>query len=224
MHSVPFLTSARLPEVIALDRLILILLFRHVSLIDVFNGNAAVHIQPQNSLNDTSATIAPGPILIMEGVDVTSASGRGVVDINGGQATIRNCHVHDCASTGIYVGGPGSRAQVERTDVVRNGKGNTTPRRGLAKGHSGLYLEQGHLSILDCNISQNSASGISVLSPDSAVLSLEESEIVSNGSKQLDLPPLGSASYSNSNTVKNIIAPVGAPRSRSTIASRDLSL
>lgn len=158
----------------------------------------------------------------MESVEITSASGRGIVNSDGGHVTIRNCYVHDCAATGIYMVGPESRAQVERTDVVRNGNGNTTHRHGVARGHSGLYLEQGYASIVDCNISQNSLTGISVVSPDTAILNLEESELVSNGSFQLELPAVGTVSHSSSVTNNNnTMASSGLPRSRSSLASDD---
>lgn len=192
-----------------------------VSLTDIWNGNSAVQIQPPNGPDDQPMMAVPAPIVIMENVEITSASGRGIVNIDGGHVTIRNCYVHDCAATGIYVGGPGSRAQMERTDVVRNGNGNTTHRRGIARGHSGVYLEQGHASIVDCNISQNSLTGISVVSPDNAILNLEESDLVSNGSFQLELPAIGTVSYSNSITSNNTMASSGLPRSRSGLTSDD---
>jgi hypothetical protein len=151
----------------------------------------------------------------MEHVEVTSASGRGIVNIDGGQLSIRNCYIHDCAATGIYVGGPGSRAEIEQTDVIRNGHGNTTNRRGIARGHSGVYLEQGHASILDCTISQNSLTGISAVSPENAILDLQESELVSNGSFQLEMPGIGSLAYSRSKTSNNFLSANGRPRPRS---------
>ena len=157
----------------------------------------------------------------MDHVEISSASGRGIVNIDGGQVTIRNCYVHDCAATGIYVGGPGSRAQIESTDVVRNGNGNTAHRRGIARGHSGVYLEQGHASIVDCNISQNSLTGISAVSPENAVLNLEESELVSNGSFQLEMPAIGTAAHARSTTHNNTFAANGLARSRSGLAIED---
>ena len=166
-------------------------------------------------------TVVPPPTVILENTEVTSASGRGIVNIDGGQVTIRNCYVHDCAATGIYVGGPGSRAQIERTDVVRNGNGNTAHRRGIARGHSGVYLEQGHATIFDCNISQNSLTGISAVSPDNAFLNLEASELVSNGSFQLELPAAGTVAHTRSITVNNTLASFGLPRSRSGLVSND---
>ena len=39
----------------------------------------------------------------------------------------------------------------------------------------GIYLEQGDASIIDCNISRNSLTGISAISPDNAVMTLKES-------------------------------------------------
>lgn len=163
--------------------------------------------------------VVPAPTVILDHVEISSTSGRGIVNIDGGQVTIRNCYIHDCAATGIYVGGPGSRALIERTDVVRNGNGNMTHRRGIARGHSGVYLEQGHASIVDCNISQNSLTGISAISAENAILNLEASELVSNGSYQLEMPAVGTPAHSRSNTSNNTLAPIGLPRSRSGLAT-----
>jgi Right handed beta helix region len=193
--------------------------FSCVTSLDIWNGNAAVQIQPPNRPHDRPTNVISAPTLTMEHVEVTSASGRGIVNIDGGQLDIRNCYIHDCAATGIYVGGPGSRARIERTDVIRNGNGNTTHRRGIARGHSGVYLEQGHASILDCNISQNSLTGISAVSPDNAILNLQESELVSNGSFQLEMPSIGSVAYARSTTNNNTFAGTGLPRTRSGLVA-----
>ena len=37
------------------------------------------------------------------------------------------------------MGGPGLHAKISYTDVVNNGNGNQS-RRGIARGHSGIYL------------------------------------------------------------------------------------
>ena len=75
--------------------------------------------------------------MTLDRVDVTSCSGRGIVNIDGGNLKISNSYIHDCAATGIYVGGLGSIATIEQSDVLYNGKGNTRNRRGIAPGHSG---------------------------------------------------------------------------------------
>lgn len=182
---------------------------------DIWNGNAAVQIQPPVGLDDQPMMILPAPTVVLDHVEITSSSGRGIVNIDGGHITIRNCYVHDCAATGIYVGGPGSRAAIQRTDVIRNGNGNTQHRRGIASGHSGIYLEQGHAHILDCNISQNSLTGISAVSPENAILNLEQSELISNGTFQLEMPAVGTAAHQQSSTQNNILAATGLARSRS---------
>ena len=182
---------------------------------DIWNGNAAVQIQPPIGLDDQPMMVVPVPTAVMEQVEITSSSGRGIVNIDGGFVTIRKCYVHDCAATGIYVGGPGSRALIEKTDVVRNGNGNVHHRRGIARGHSGIYLEQGHAHILDCNVSQNSLTGISAVSPDNAILKLEESDLFSNGTYQLEMPAVGTLARRESFTQNNIMAATGFGRSRS---------
>ena len=111
----------------------------------------------------------------MDSVDVVSHSGRGIVNIDGGFSSIQNCHVHDCAATGIYVGGPGTQAIITKTDVLNNGNGNARARGrgGVGRGHSGVYLEQGKAIIRDCNISRNSLTGISAVSLHNTLLDLE---------------------------------------------------
>lgn len=183
--------------------------------LDIWNGNAAVQVQPPMVTDEVPMMVDPSPSIELQGVEVMSRSGRGIVNIDGGQCIIRNCYIHDCAATGIYVGGPGSQAHIERTDVIRNGNGNLSSRRGIGRGHSGIYLEQGHALIRDCNISRNSLTGVSAISPDNAVLSLEGSDLVANGTFQLEMPNMGSMSRRRSITRDNNLAVVGLARSRS---------
>lgn len=163
----------------------------------------------------------PPPTVNLDRVEISSASGRGIVNIDGGLVNITSCYVHDCAATGIYVGGPGSRANIERSDVVRNGNGNTQHRRGIARGHSGIYLEQGHASIIDCNVSRNSLTGISAVSPDNAVLILQESDLMSNGTYQLEMPAVGTVAHRKSNTSNNTLSNTGLARARSGLVMED---
>ena len=174
--------------------------------LDIWNGNAAVQIQPlqqQQQLAEEQPTpnTAARPTAVLEQCLITSKSGRGIVNIDGGKLVIRSCAVVDCAATGIYIGGPGSSAHLEAVDVIRNGVGKHQPRpvgRGIARGHSGMYLEQGLARIHNCNISQNTLSGISVVSPDHAVLHLQQSSLIANGTHQLELPPNGTTSRQRS--------------------------
>lgn len=184
--------------------------------VDIWQGNAAVQIQPLRSNEDPLAPLTR-PTAVLDRCDITSRSGRGVVNIDGGYASIKNCYVHDCAATGIYVGGPGSDANIVKTDVVRNGSG-TRSRRGIARGHSGIYLEQGTARIHDCNISRNSLTGISAISASNAVLSLEASDLFANGGVQLEMPPNGSVARRRSWARDNNMAVEGFGRSRSSLA------
>jgi len=183
---------------------------------DIWNGNSAIQIQPHVSESFHMAT----PTVTLDGVNVTSWSGRGVVNVDGGDLKIRNSYIHDCAATGIYVGGTGSRAIIEHSDVIHNGRGNRRNRRGISAGHSGIYLEQGHASITDCNISRNTLTGISAISPDNAILTLEESDLFSNGTFQLEMPAFGSVAFRNSVTTNNTLASSGEGRSRSILFER----
>jgi len=204
--------------------------------LDIWNGNAAVQIQPptppveNNNSNVPQPPATARPTAILEQCLVTSQSGRGIVNIDGGKVVLRKCAVADCAATGVYIGGPGSSAVMEESDVIRNGVGNHHHRRGsstatrghgIARGHSGIYLEQGLARIRDCNVSHNTLSGISVVSPDNAVLHLEESSVVRNGTHQLELPPPGSAARQRSTTVagNNTLDAVGDAALRSGLAA-----
>ena len=165
------------------------------------------------------------PTAVLTGVHVTSATGRGIVNIDGGRLILRSGAVTDCAATGVYIGGPGSHASMEQSDVLRNGLGNQTAaaltaanngrRMGIARGHSGVYLEQGVARIVDCNISRNTLTGISVVSPDNASLMLEESDLMSNGTNQLEMPQAGSWARQQSFTRQNTLSVLGRGRTRS---------
>jgi hypothetical protein len=181
---------------------------------DIWNGNAAIQIQPPKNLpNITTTTTLVRPCVCMTSLEVISHSGRGIVNIDGGFALIRNSYVHDCAATGIYVGGPGTQAVMERTDVLHNGNGARNRRGGIGRGHSGVYLEQGKAIIRDCNISRNSLTGISAVSLHNTFLNLEQSDLVANGTAQLEMPH--GAPMSMDLQRNNRLAAIGLLRSRS---------
>ena len=147
---------------------------------------------------------------------VDGPSARGLVTIDGGRATVTNSHVHHCAATGIYIGGPSSRAIIRGTDVVQNGYGNKrNTRRGITRGHSGVYLEQGTANLRDCNVSNNALTGISAVSADNALLDVRDTDLMSNETMQLEMPPAGSRSCRRSISRDNRIVQEGTSRSRS---------
>jgi len=192
---------------------------RHISDgLDIWNGNAVVQIQPLLSPDEVPIPVAPMPTAFLDHVDITSESGRGVVNIDGGNLTLRHCHIHDCAATGVYVCAASSELTMEHSDIVRNGGGNRKHGRGIARGHSGIYLEQGLAEIFDSSISQNCLTGISAVSPVNAILHLSESEFVSNGTIQLDMPDIGTTAHRKSSTREVYTSNSGSPRSRSALA------
>ena len=159
------------------------------------------------------------PTTNLSDCDIMSLSGRGVVVIDGAISSIHNCNVHTCAATGIYVGGAGSLANMTQTDVVENGTGNTRTihsnerRRGVARGHSGVYVENGLATLRNCNISGNTLTGISAVSTDEARLHIEDSDIRANLTDQMELPsPTSGRSINRNNTIASV--GVGRPRSR----------
>ena len=184
---------------------------------DIWNGNAAVQVQRAFGRNGRPLRIDPPsnvPLLNLLDCDIVSLSGRGLVIIDGGMSNIDNCNVHDSAATGVYVGGSGSMATMTRTDVIDNGTGNTrNVRRGVARGHSGVYVEQGLAKMHDCNISGNTLTGISAISTVQARLHIEESDIRANRTDQMELPPPESGRSVNRN---NSIAQIGRGRPRSS--------
>lgn len=160
--------------------------------VDIWNGNAAVQIQPPPSEEEEPEPIPPQlrPRASLTNCRVKSKSGRGVVNIDGGHVDIDSCFIAGCAATGLYVGGPGSSAEVQRTDVFNNGRGNPR-RRGIARGHSGVYLEQGKATLHECLVAANTLTGISAVSHEKAFLTLTDSTVAQNGTNQMELPPFG---------------------------------
>eukprot|EP00594_Rhizosolenia_setigera_P000998 CAMPEP_0178943048 /NCGR_PEP_ID=MMETSP0789-20121207/2349_1 /TAXON_ID=3005 /ORGANISM="Rhizosolenia setigera, Strain CCMP 1694" /LENGTH=626 /DNA_ID=CAMNT_0020622557 /DNA_START=1610 /DNA_END=3490 /DNA_ORIENTATION=- len=173
---------------------------------DIWNGNSAIQIQPyldENNNPPRFVSESARPCCHLTESDVTSCSGRGVVAIDGGHLLANRCFIHNCAATGIYIGGSGSSAGVNQSDITNNGHGNESRSRGIARGHSGVYLEQGAASLVECNISNNSLTGISAISPDNAILVVKDSDIVRNGSTPIELPQTGSESWKKSSIDNN---------------------
>jgi len=202
-------------------RLSKVTLIHNCSGTDIWNGNTAVQIQPRfDDRFHPTIPLAPNkpPTATIEGSKIMSISGRGIVAIDGSAAIIKNSHIHRCAATGIYIGGPGSVANITNSDIMHNGIGNKRARRGIARGHSGVYLEQGAATLTNCNISQNTLTGISAVSPTNAFLMVQDSDLIGNGTQQLEMPPNGSISRSKSSSVNNTIADEGTVRSRSGLS------
>ena len=103
-----------------------------------------------------------------------------------------------------------------RSDVVLNGLGGRV-RGGIARGHSGIYLEQGVAKIIDSSVSNNTLTGISAVSSDNAILELSESELFNNGSFQLELPQAGTAARRRCDVSGNVMASQGHVQLRSAL-------
>lgn len=161
---------------------------------DLWNGNAAVHIQPPLPDEDDAHPhwqAYPMPNAKIQGCKISSRTGRGVVSMDGASVVIQECALMECAATGLYVGGPGSRAVMEESDILGNGIG-AARFQGIARGHSGIYIEQGWAQIRNCSIRDNVLTGISAVSPDSAILELRRSDLIRNGrGQQIEVPPHG---------------------------------
>jgi len=195
----------------------------HCSGIDIWSGNAAVHIQPdeQDVLIDPHSIRQRATVTFVS-CEVVSYSGRGIVTVDGGRAEICDSYIHDCAATGVYIAGLGTCAFLHGSDVVGNGVGNHRT-RGIARGHSGVYMERGSVEISNCNISSNAAAGISVVSAENTRLTLRHSDVLSNGCTPLEMP-WNETHRPNVERNNNRISVVGAPRTRSSVllqAQRD---
>ena len=190
---------------------------------DIWNGNAAVQVQSAFGRNGRPVRVQrPNlpPTAVIDDCDITSASGRGVVTIDGAKSNISNSNIHDSAATGIYIGGRGSAATMVTTDVVENGAGNArNPRGGVARGHSGVYVEQGTARLADCNVSRNSLTGISAISTDQAWLKIEASDVCANRTEAMELPPPESGRGSSTDVN---FSGRGRPRSSFLISSVNL--
>lgn len=190
---------------------------------DIWNGNTAIQVQGPFHKNQPLTITAPSipPTAHVIDCDIQSLSGRGMVSIDGGITRVDGCFIHNSAATGLYLGGRGSVATITRTDVYENGNGNERHRNmgqeNVRRGHSGIYVEQGTVRVRDCNISKNSLTGMSGVSETKATLQIENSDIISNGSVQLELPPQGSVSRDRSFSRGNNISAfrgMGQPRTR----------
>lgn len=114
-----------------------------------------VHVDPQIP-GTTQATVE------LNRVDLTSSSGRGIVAVGGAKVTMKDCFLHECAATGLYVAGERTVVEAENSDIVGNGKGSSTG-AFVPSGHSGIFAVEGQLKIKNCNISWNMGAGMSVM-------------------------------------------------------------
>jgi hypothetical protein len=157
------------------------LYLEHVSMgVDIWNGNAAIQVQPD--IGETSHPLPPAVAkasAVLKSVEVISHSGRGIMALDGGHVQIKDSYIHDCAATGVFVGGNGSRADLKGVDVTENGTGNQYF-GGIARGHSGIYIDQGVVSIADSNVSLNLGCGIFIVLPDLTELTLAKTDILAN--------------------------------------------
>lgn len=183
---------------------------QHSSLgVDIWNGNAAIQIQPNVYHSVTShasnSMAVPVAMAIVQQSTIQSNSGRGVVALDGGHIRCDDCFIHDCAATGVYIGGRGSSATFIRTDIWSNGTGNLSV-GGIGRGHSGIYIEEAtRVELEHCSIAYNTASGISMIGnanmlvaallephrrlPEVA-LEMTHTSVLSNGCFPLDFPQI----------------------------------
>ena len=78
--------------------------------------------------------------------------------------------------------------------------------------------------VLDSNVSNNSLTGISAISIDNAMLHVENSDLIGNGTLQLELPPEGSRTFSRSINRNNVARSRGNPRLRSGLHDEENNL
>jgi hypothetical protein len=162
---------------------------------DIGGGNSAIFVRPnaEESILQLPRSV-PKAAAVLKSVEIVSNSGRGVVALGAGFVYMTDSYIHDCAATGVFVGGRRSRLVLETVDITDNGIGNQ--RLGyiggsITQGHSGICIEQGSVSLTDCNVSLNSASGIYIISPTLTELSLEKTDLLSNFVDPIQLQEVG---------------------------------
>jgi hypothetical protein len=162
---------------------------------DIGGGNSAIFVQPdaEQSILQLPRSV-PKAAAVLKSVEIVSNSGRGVVALDAGFVSMTDSYIHDCAATGVFVGGHGSRLVLEKVDVTDNGVGNQ--RLGyvggsITQGHSGICIEQGIVSLTDCNVSLNLASGIYIISPALTELTLEKTDLLYNFVDPIQLQEVG---------------------------------
>lgn len=147
---------------------------------DLWDGNCAVYCH--GDLTHTS----------LEECSIQSDSGRGIVVKNGAEVILIRSSIHDCAATGVYVGGDGSIVDIISSNILRNGFGRRPlddvrlermRPPGTREGHSGLYIEQGDVEIRNTLIAENCLTGMSVVRGGS--LHLSHSVFVGNGADHI---------------------------------------
>jgi hypothetical protein len=92
---------------------------------DSGSGNSAILVRPH--ADESILTLprsVPKAAAILKSVEVISNTGRAVVALDAGYVHIKDSYIHDCAATGVFVGGHGSRAVMDTVDVTENGTGN----------------------------------------------------------------------------------------------------
>jgi hypothetical protein len=151
---------------------------------DIWNGNSAIHIC--SAPRKAEPTVAKS--VTLDGVEINSCSGRGiVVAANDVSLHITDSCIHSCAATGLFVAGDRTTVALTSTDVVFNGRGNLTNGR-ILPGHSGVYVETGEVLVSNCNVSANIGSGITLMSPGVANLTMKDSDVLMNGADALEMP------------------------------------
>ena len=154
--------------------------------VDIWSGNAAVHIQPSSV---TSVLWLSSASASIHNSSIRSSTGRGIVAVEGGHVECHGSYIHHCAATGVYVGGRGSTALLNETDVWYNGVGNVQASGGIARGHSGIYVEQNKsLELNRCSVAYNTACGISLIGSPVQPAGLEQADNESSGTQQQHQP------------------------------------
>lgn len=147
--------------------------------VDVWNGNAALHIQPQEKQALAQAALSH--------CEITSRTGRGVAAHNAARLDLSACRVTQCAATGVYVGGHGqTEATFDHCELESNGQGSELG--GIFRRHSGILLAQGKMQLSHCKLSRNSGSGLNIWSTDQAQVTVCNSSFDENEHRSMELP------------------------------------
>jgi hypothetical protein len=77
---------------------------------DIWNGNTAIQVQPDSGGSTLIVRIQWRASAVLESVEVISLFCASIVALRWRTFRSKDSYIHDCAATGVFVGGNGSQA------------------------------------------------------------------------------------------------------------------
>ena len=112
---------------------------------DIWNGNCAIYCRGEDSHTR------------LVNCSIQSDSGRGVVITSGASMEISKTTIHDCAATGLYVGGQTSLVEVHNSNIIRCGFGATQRSNQACTAGDREQLDRNHDGSSTASVSSSSS-------------------------------------------------------------------